>query len=180
MESLGFTSVEVQSFLDDMIDHDRKDLARRLEAASLRLVALAPRIQAGHGEADWSNHEILAHIAVLSKFYGVLVHKISSGQLTELNLLENVNLRDVAGQQMAELEPGELLRLIRADHERTLKTLRTAEPAALRRPAKLEDGTTMTAMDVARLPLLNHLEMHVDQLEKSVGEAGLPHGTPTQ
>jgi hypothetical protein len=185
IESTAFTSADVEKFLDELVDHDRKLVAGRLEAASARLSALGPRIRAGHGDGSWSDHEILAHIAVLSKFYGVLVHKISGGQLPELNLLQNVNLRDVAGQQMAELEPAELLRLIKIDHDRTLKTLRSVEPSALRRTARLEDGTTMSAMDVARLPLLSHLELHLKQLEKSTGEkstgeAGLPRDTPSE
>ena len=168
IESTSFTSTEVQGFLDELVDHDRQALVTRLEKASARLAELGPLIKAGHGDGSWSDHEILAHIAVLSKFYGVLVHKISSGQMTELNLLENVNLRDVFGQQMAELDPGDLLRMIQADHERTLRTLRTSEAAALRRTARLEDGTVMSAEDVARLPLVNHLELHLDQLEKSL------------
>lgn len=168
IESTSFTSVEVQGFLDELVDHDRQMLVDRLEKASARMLELGPRIEAGHGDGSWSKHEILAHIVVLSKFYGVLVHKISSGQMSELNLLQNVNLRDVAGQQMAELEPQELVRLARADHERTLKTLRSSAPADLRRAARLEDGTMMSAIDVARLPLLNHLEMHLDQLEGSL------------
>jgi hypothetical protein len=56
-----------------------------------------------------------------------------------------------------------------ADHERTIKELRTADPAALRRAFTLPEGGTMTAEEVARLPLIAHLEIHVEQLEKSLG-----------
>jgi len=56
-----------------------------------------------------------------------------------------------------------------ADQARTLKLLRTVEPSALRRKAKLENGEMMSADEVARLPLVNHLEMHVDQLERALG-----------
>ena len=169
IESTAFTRADVEQFLDEMLDHDRHLLADRLERASARLAELAPRIKAGHGEGHWSDHEVLAHIAVLSKFYGVLVYKISSGQMAELDLLENVNLRDVVGDQMAQIEPLELLRMALADQARTLKLLRTVEPQSLRRKAKLENGEMMSAEDVARLPLVNHLEMHVDQLERSLG-----------
>ena len=178
IESTAFTRADVEQFLDVLLDHDRQALADRLEKASARLAELAPRIKAGPGENDglalagrspeWSNHEVLAHIAVLSKFYGVLVHKISSGQMTEIDLLENVNLRDVVGEQMAQIEPAELLRMALADQARTLKLLRTVEPVSLRREAKLENGVMMSAVEVARLPLINHLEMHVDQLERSL------------
>ena len=169
IESTAFTRADVEQFLDEMLDHDRQELAGRLEKASARLAALGPRVPAGRGEGEWSPHELLAHIAVLSKFYGVLVHKISSGQMTELDLLENVNLRDVVGDQMAQIEPSELLRMSLADQARTLKLLRDAEPASLRRQARQENGELMSAIDVARLPLINHLEMHVDQLERSLG-----------
>ena len=168
IESTAFTRADVEQFLDDMLDHDRQLLADRLEKASSRLAELSGRVAMGSGNGEWSPHELLAHIAVLSKFYGVLVHKISSGQMTELDLLENVNLRDVVGEQMAQIEPAELLRMSLADQARTLKLLRSADTATLRRQAKQENGELMSAIDVARLPLINHLEMHVDQLERAV------------
>jgi hypothetical protein len=169
IESTTFTPADVDAFLDELLDHDRTLLADRLEQASARLARLGPRVRAGGGDGEWTSHEVLAHIAVLSKFYGVLVHRISSGKMAELNLLENVNLRDVAGEQMARIEPAELLRMALADQARTLELLRTAAPASLRRAARLEDGRMMSAEEVARLPLINHLEMHVDQLEKGLG-----------
>ncbi|MHB8589127.1 MAG: hypothetical protein ACYDA0_09775 [Candidatus Dormibacteraceae bacterium] len=168
IESTAFTRADVEQFLDEMLDHDRLALADRLEKASARLTELGPRINAGHGESQWSEHELLAHIAVLSKFYGVLVHKISSGQMTELDLLQNVNLRDVVGEQMAQIEPAELLRMALADQARTRELLRTAGASSLRRTAKQENGELMSAIEVARLPLVNHLEMHIEQLERAV------------
>jgi len=169
IESTAFTRADVEQFLEGMLDHDRQLLADRLEKASSRLAALGPRVKAGPGGTEWSQHELLAHIAVLSKFYGVLVHKISSGQMSEIDLLENVNLRDVVGEQMAQIEPAELLQMALADQARTLKLLRTVEPSSLRRKARMENGETMSADEVARLPLVNHLEMHVDQLERELG-----------
>ena len=168
IESTSFTRTDVEQFLDEMLDHDRRLLADRLEKASARLAELGARVSAGQGDGEWSTHELLAHIAVLSKFYGVLVHKISSGQLTEIDLLENVNLRDVVGEQMAQIAPPELLQMALSDQARTLKLLRGAEPAAMRRQARQENGELMSAIEVARLPLVNHLEMHLDQLERAV------------
>lgn len=169
IESTAFTRADVEEFLDGMLGHERDTLAGRLETASTRLAALGPRVKAGAGGTEWSHHELLAHIAVLSKFYGVLLHKISSGQMSEIDLLENVNLRDVVGEQMAQIEPAELLRIALADQARTLKLLRTIEPSSLRREARMENGEMMSAEEVARLPLINHLEMHVDQLERELG-----------
>jgi hypothetical protein len=169
IESTAFTRADVEEFLEGMLDHERQTLADRLEKASTRLASFGPRVKAGGGGTEWSHHELLAHIAVLSKFYGVLLHKISSGQMSEIDLLENVNLRDVVGEQMAQIEPAELLRMALNDQARTLKLLRTIEPSSLRRKARMENGELMSAEEVVRLPLVNHLEMHVDQLERELG-----------
>src|SRR5487761_504617 len=153
IESTAFTRADVEQFLDEFLDHDRQLLADRLEKASARLGQLGPRVRAGSGGDEWSQHELLAHVAVLSKFYGVLVHKISSGQMTEVDLLENVNLRDVVGERMAQLEPAELLGMALADQARTLNLLRSTEASSLRRTATQENGEPITAEEVARLPL---------------------------
>ena len=149
------------------LDRERNILADRLQHASDRLATLAPRIRAeAGGERDWNAHELLAHLAVLSKFYGVLVHRVSTGQLPNMDLLEAVHLRDTVGHQMSQLEPADLVRMTLADHERTIKTLRETEPESLRRSADLGEGITMTAEEIARLPLISHLELHLDQLER--------------
>ena len=96
----------------------------------------------------------------------MLVHRVATGQLPNMDLLEAVHLRDTVGHQMSQLEPGDLVRMTLADHERTIKTLREAEPESLRRSADLGEGITMTAEEIARLPLISHLELHLDQLEK--------------
>jgi hypothetical protein len=170
IESPAFTMDDVRTFMDAYLDRDRDALADRLQRVSDRLAQVGPRVKAQQGDGDeWNAHEILAHIAVVSKFYGVLVHRIASGKLPDLNLLESVNLRDAAGQQMSQLEPPELLKMSLADHERTIGTLRTVDPSSLRNRARVDDGSTMTAEEVARLPLITHLEMHIDQLEKMLG-----------
>ena len=167
IESPAFTQADVDGFIDEQIDHERIHLVERLEAASNRLLDLSARIPEGRGEGPaWTAHETLAHIAVLSKFYGVMVHRVASGQMTEVDLLANVNLRDVAGDQMAAMTRDELLDAIRADHARTAKLLRTAEPAALRRSVTLTSGEHVTAEFIARYPLINHLEQHVEHLER--------------
>ena len=45
---------------------------------------------------------------------------------------------------------------------------RGIDDAALRRKATLTTGGTISAEHVARLPLINHLESHVEQLERSL------------
>lgn len=165
----SFTMQDVHSFMDAYLDRERNLLADRLQKVSERLAELGARVpdEAGDGER-WNAKEILAHIAVVSKFYGVLVHRVASGKVTDFGLVDQVNLRDVAGKQMSELPAGELVRMARADQERTVQTLRTLEPAALRRKVKVDDGSEMTAEDIARLPLVSHLEAHLEQLEQAL------------
>ena len=156
--------------MDVYADRERHLLADRLQRVSDRLAAIGPLVtrQVSEG-SDWTAHELLAHLAVLSKFYGVMVHRVATGKLPDLNLLEAVNLRDAAGQEMSQRDPAELLQMTLADHARTINELRTADTAALRRSARVDHDTSMTAEEIARLPLISHLEMHIDQLEKMLG-----------
>jgi hypothetical protein len=190
-ESTTFTATDLQGFLDEMVDHDRLMLADRLQRASERLAEYGELVTPGHGKGAqggasgagsarpdaprgdvppqaWTAHEVLAHIVVLSKFYGVIFHKVSSGKMTELDLLNNVGLRDAMDEQMAQLEPKELIRMALEDHERTIKALRAADAASMRRVVKVDGGETMTAEEVARLPLISHLELHIDQLARAL------------
>src|ERR1700745_704561 len=131
LESPSFTTDDIRAFMSSSRDRERELLADRLQLVSQRLAELGSRVKAqpGGGDAEeWNAHEILAHIAVVSKFYGVLVHRIASGKLDDMNLLEAVNLRDSAGRQMAELEPAELARQAAADQQRTIQTLREIDP----------------------------------------------------
>jgi hypothetical protein len=170
IESPAYTPDVMIANLNEMQDHDRQVLADRLVRASKRLAEIAPKVKSGRSDGgEWSDVEVLAHIATMSKFYGVLVHRMITGKIADLNLLQAAQMRDGAIDQMSDQEPAELLRMTLADHERTITELRTADPAALRRAFKLPEGGTMTAEEVARLPLIAHLEMHVDQLEKSLG-----------
>ena len=169
-ESTAFTDSDLQGFLDEMIDHDRVALADRLQRASERLAEYGQLVVEGHGEKgdSWSPHEVLAHIVVLSKFYGVIFHKVAGGKMTELDLLNNVGLRDTMDEQMAQIEPKELVRMALEDHARTIKALRSADAASMRRVVKVDGGETMTAEEVARLPLISHLELHIDQLARAL------------
>ena len=166
IESPAFTQADVDRFELELKEHERMALADRLERASARLAAIGPRIVAARGGDSWSDHEVLAHIAVLSKFYGVMVHKISSGQMTELDVLNFVNMRDIAGDQTAQQDPDDILRAALADQARTLKLLRSVDAVALSRTVKLQDGSIVSAEHVARLPLINHLESHIEQLDQ--------------
>jgi len=175
IESPNFTEREVRGALDEFRDHERRRLADRLEADSTRLTELVQSLsvrspaggESGQGD-EWSAQEVLAHIAVLSKFYGVLTYQVGSGKLTELDLLPQVRNRDVAGEQLSSLPPDQLLAIAQRDHQRTTAYLRSADPEAMQRRVVLADGFSMSAQEIAQLPLCAHLEMHLDQLERTL------------
>jgi DinB superfamily len=167
IESTAFTVDDIKAFMASYRDHERGLLADRLQKVSTRLTELAPRLTSSREVPEgWTAREVLAHIAVVSKYYGVAVHRVASGQATELNLLEGVHMRDVAGEQMAQLEPADILRSALTDQERTIKALRAADSESLRRSARVGGDVAMTAEELARLPLIGHLEMHLEQLEQ--------------
>ncbi len=176
IESPAFTEREVREFLDEFGDHERRRLADRLESASGRLAELvrdlrSPAGAGGSGSGpgpEWTGHEVLAHIAVLSKFYGVLTYQVGSGKVTMLDLLPQVQDRDVAGAQLSSLAPDQLLAMAQRDHQRTIAYLRSAEAAALQRRAVLYEGFSMSAAEIAQLPLCAHLEIHLEQLTRTL------------
>ena len=169
IESPTFTAGQLEGFMEELVLAERDSLVERLEAASGRLGTLAARVPAGASEdPDWNPHEVLAHIAVLSKFYGMLTYKIGTGAMTELDLIGNVNLRDVLGKQLTEMEPAELAAMAAADHQRTAAYLRRATREELERSVALSHGGRLSAFDIARLPLVAHLEQHLRQLERAL------------
>ena len=54
------------------------------------------------------------------------------------------------------------------DHQRTVAYLRSADTQAMTRRAVLYEGFSMSAAEIAQLPLCAHLEIHLDQLERTV------------
>ena len=171
LESPDFTAEDLDRFVDELVEHEREVLVQRLEAASSRLLDLASRVPEEPGEPgseSWNANEVLAHLAVLSKFYGVLTYQIGAGRLTTLKLLENVHLRDVLGSEMAKTRPSELVAIARREHEKTLGWLRRATAAELRRECIADGRWRFTAEEMARRPLICHLEVHLDQLAEAL------------
>jgi hypothetical protein len=173
IESPAFTEREIRGFLDEFGDHERRRLADRLDADSIRLAELVRRIPSPSREEsgsrdEWSANEVLAHIAVLSKFYGVLTYQVASGKITELDLLPQVQDRDVAGQQLSSLPPDQLLAFAQRDHQRTIAYLRSTDAETMTRRVVFSDGFSMSAQEIASMPLCAHLEIHLDQLERTL------------
>jgi hypothetical protein len=171
IESPAFTAADLDHYSDQLAEHEREVLADRLERASARLAELGLRVsQEEASDSDaWNATEVLAHIAVLSKFYGMLTYKVGSGQMSKLDLLGNVNLRDVLGEQLARESPVALVEIALADHRRTVSYLRSSDAAAMRRECVVDGGrSVMRAEDIARQALIGHLELHIDQLERTL------------
>src|ERR1700687_3429474 len=162
----------MRAFLDEAVDYERRRLADRREAGSATLGKLAPALtlpQRGRGNSEgWSGHEILAHIAVLSKFYGTVIYRGGSGKISQVELLEAVQSRDPAGEQLSSLPPDQLVAMAQRDHQKTIAYLRMADAVAMQRRAVLYEGFSMSAAELAALPLCAHLEMHLDQLERTL------------
>jgi hypothetical protein len=164
----------MRAFLEEAVDYERRRLADRLEADSSRLAELVRQgisSSSGGGSGrgpEWSAQDVLAHIAVLSKFYGTVIYRVGSGKLSQIELLEAVQRRDPAGEQLSSLPPDQLLVMAQRDHQRTVAYLRSADAAAMQRRAVLYDGFSMSAAEIAQLPLCAHLEIHLDQLERTL------------
>jgi hypothetical protein len=169
IESPAFTEREMRAFLDEVADHERRQLIERLRASSARLdqLARAGISAAADGQDGWSGHDVLAHIVVLSKFYGTLAYQVGSGKVTKVELLDHVKARDVAGEQLSALSDADLLQMAHQEHQRTLAFLESTNGAALSRRATLYEGFSMSALELALLGLCSHLEIHLDQLERA-------------
>jgi len=166
IESPDFTEGNVRAFLEETLEHERLRLADRLEADSARLKELVDQgVRAGAGD-QWSGQDILAHIVVLSKFYGVLTSQVGSGKMTEADLLGAAQARDVAAEPLLSRPAATLLEMAQREHRRTIDYLRGARATDLARRAKLLGDVSMSAQEIATLPLCAHLEIHLEQLER--------------
>jgi hypothetical protein len=170
IESPDYTKTDFENFLDGELDSERNLLADRLERASERLAKLGPKIKADAGKGDeWNGLEVLAHIAGFSKYYGVLVHKVATAQVSEVDLMASTNIRDESIVQLSAMDPGDLLTMALDAHARTAKELRTLDLSAFRNKTNVVGGLWFSPVNadfLARYPLVNHLEAHVAQLEK--------------
>ncbi len=170
IESPSFGPTEILGFVDELVLFERDRLVERLEAASAELGELAARVPArGEGGTDWSAHEVMAHIAALSKLYGMMVYKVGSGEMPTFDLLAMIGLRDPTAQALLGTSPTDLAAMARGDHERTAAYLRRGSVEGLQRRVALGPLGTMTAGEIARLPLVSHVEQHVRQLRSALG-----------
>jgi hypothetical protein len=164
-ESASFTAADVPRFFDEIAHYEVKSWIARLGAVDARLRELAPRINEETAEQpDWNAKEILAHMAVLSQAYGVFAYMIASGKLTELALKDVITQRDDFGAAMAARPVAEIVEEIEKHHRRTVGFLEKVTLEQLRSECRVEHGV-VTPENLIRLPLVAHLEQHLEQLE---------------
>jgi hypothetical protein len=172
-ESASFTAADVPRFFEEIFLVDVRNTMERLRAAGQRLDQLSSSIADERGQGpDWNAKEILAHIAILSRAYGVFAYMVGNGRLAELELGPVISQRDVVGEEMAQRPVQEIMAEIRRQHERTLTFLESATAEQLRRTCKTENGE-ITAEHLVRVPLVAHLEQHVGQLEEALAKSGM-------
>jgi hypothetical protein len=86
--------------------------------------------------------------------------------------MASTNIRDESIVQMSAMEPADLLRMALEAHARTAQELRTLDLAAFRNKTDVAGGVWFSPVNVdflARYPLVNHLEAHVEHLERMLG-----------
>jgi hypothetical protein len=168
-ESASFTAADLPHFLDEILVWDLKATGQRLRSAGVRLHELAKDIpdEVVESSQGWNAKEVLAHIAVLSRAYGVFGYMVAKGRLTELQLGDVISQRDTLGAEFAARPVAEILAEIDMQHARTLKFLAEASPEEMRRSVRVEHGD-ITAEHLVRVPLVAHLEQHLAQLEEAL------------
>jgi hypothetical protein len=169
-ESRQFTTEDIRGFLDEVREHERLSLVDRLRRASERLVSLTERVTAGPPSpgSEWTAHEVLAHITAVSAFWSRIIYKVAKGETAGLDLLPALRLRDLVGARLARREPAQLVRQARQDLAHLIDFLKTAPPETMRRTLQADEKELLTAEDLARLAVINHVELHLDQLEAAL------------
>jgi hypothetical protein len=170
-ESAAFTSADVPRFFSQLAELDIAQTRDRLKAASARMVELAARVPDERGDGEtWNAKEVLAHVAVLSRAYGVFAYMVAHERIGELNLGDIISQRDVVGEEMAQQSVAEIVAQARKQHDRTLKFLATATTEQWSKTVRTEFGE-LRVEGLIRLPLVVHLEDHLDQVERLLAGA---------
>lgn len=175
VESMSFTEQDLYAFIREVIDYevsrplDGLPVTDRLEVASDRLAEVVGRMGDGaRGVVEgWSPKEILAHITLVSQVFGWATRAVGNGEQTEIDVTSFLLLRDLAGMGFAELPVAELLAIARAEHRSTIDYLRSADPEALERRARVYPFP-LSVEQIAQFHVCAHLELHIEQLQEAL------------
>ena len=181
IESSSFTERDLRDFFaavrtyEDARPVDGLTVVERLEASLGRLeelvtfmAVLPPPEQTVQDGKDWTPREVLAHIVLFSQVLGWGMWAIGSGEEDEISLMSFLILRDVSGAQFARVPADELLAIARTELTSSIEFLCMADADQMGRLGKV-GPFELTAEEIGELLLCAHLELHVDQLERSLG-----------
>ena len=166
VESPEFTEAEIDGFVTDYFEDERRGLIRRLEKIVEETDALVPAIQGREQTPDdsWSAVETLAHMATTAQFFGWLVHEVVTKKEIDVDIVGMIKLRDIVTNDAADLPPKDLAGQVRQNIERTIHFIKDVPYDDLRVRFQYV-GRELTAEDVIRIPLSAHLESHIRQMK---------------
>jgi hypothetical protein len=193
-ESASFTEQDLNGFFrevrayEDSRPFDGTTVVERLGRSLDRLeelVLFMDLLPAG-GDAppgwgvarEWGPREVLAHIVLMSQVLGWGMWAVGSGEQDEISLMSFLSLRDVSGQHFSRLQPAELLDMARTELTSSIEYLCLADADEMGRVGRV-GSLELTAAEIGELLLCAHLEMHVDQLERSL-QGARPATPPTR
>lgn len=171
IESTQFTEADINSFITDYFEHERKQLITRLRKIIEDTETLIPSIQdrSEPAEESWSAGETLAHMVISAQFFGWLIHEIvAKNPAVADQIFEMLKMRDVAGNDAARLPADTLAKQLRETIENTIEFISNVTVDDLRTSIKYI-SRELTAEDVVRIPLCGHLEEHIDQIREATG-----------
>jgi DinB family protein len=159
------------------------ELAARLEAASKRLAALRPAVEAGdpwplsdnfgtEPEASWGPPETLAHVAEMLPFWLGEIERLvdGTGEPVPFGRVATDQIRLLVLERDRSLPPRELFARIAADADRVARRLKTLTAVDTSRRGIHPRRGEMTVEELAERFLVSHLEEHAEQLATVLAE----------
>jgi hypothetical protein len=158
------------------------DLVPRLEAASKRLAALRPAVEAGapwplsdnfgtEPEASWGPPETLAHVAEMLPFWLGEIERVvdGTGEPVPFGRIATDQLRLLVLERDRSLPPRELFDRIATGTDRVARRLKALTARDTSRLGVHPRRGEMTVQEIADRFIVSHLEEHAEQLAAVVG-----------
>lgn len=168
---------DLTSFLEELRRYENRRIQdgstviERLERSLARLEELTLFVEMTpptNGLRDeWNPREILARIVLMAQVLGWGMWATGSGDEEPVSLSSFLSIRDISGHQFAEVEPEELLDMARTELTNSMEYLCMADREDMARVGRVGE-LQLTAAEMGELLLCAHLEMGVEQLERSL------------
>lgn len=161
----AFTAQDIQGFVTDYLEQEKRHLIARLRTISDQVTSLAGQVTPGDGAQEgWDALEVLAHMATSSQYFGWMTSKVLKGEGTG-EILQMLRMRDTVNAQAAAQGAEKLTAQLSENLERTIALVESTEPMDLRKTFDYV-GMPMSAEDLVRIPLCAHLETHIEQMKE--------------